>query len=326
MERFVFVAAVTVAIIFGVVSVFGGPHWDMDFDVDARGMDAVVETSAGRLEPQTFAGGELRIKHSAANIVITPEDRTDIVVEIDNPGRLPMPTVSVDEGRVVIDGQLRGRIHDCRGDTVDVRGYGEYAAADLPRIVVRTPRNLSLSWGGAGTAEIGATQSLEADFSGCGDATIGDVAENLSLDVSGSGEVRGGAAQNLSVDLAGSGEVQLGAIANGANVDIAGSGEIVIASLTGSLEADSAGSGALRVEGGAVTDMNVDLAGSGDVSVAASVTRLEVSIVGSGDVDVAGAVGDIDADIAGSGSVSAQSVSGNVRKQVWGSGNVHVGG
>lgn len=330
MERFVFVAAIAIAIIFGIGAVFGGPHFNFNVDGDEYhgGSSAVVETSPGRMEAQTFAGGELRIRYAAAAVTITPEDRSDYVIEIDNSaGRAPMPTVTSDGGGVLIDGRLRGRISDCTDEGgASVRGYGDMSAADMPRITIRAPRNLVVDRGGAGTTEIGATEALNLDISGCGAATIADVANEFSLDLAGSASVRAGAARRLNADVAGSGEVFVGNIAESADVDIAGSGEVTIASLTGDLQTDGAGSGSVTVQGGAVTRADVDLAGSGDVSIAAPVRTLNVSIVGSGDVDVLGEVGDIEAEIAGSGGVSARSVTGNVRKEVWGSGEVRIGG
>lgn len=326
MERFVFVAAIVVAVIFGIAAVFGGPHFDFEMDVDAHGTAPIVAVSAGRMETQNFSGAELRIKSAAANVVITSEDRTDFAVEIDNgAGRLPMPTVSAEGDRVVIDGQLRGRISDCNEGGASVRGYGEMTAADLPRIVIRAPRTLSIDRSGAGSTEIGATENVDLDFSGCGSATIADVAGELNLDVAGSGQIRAGAARTLNADVAGSGAVAVGAVAEGADVDIAGSGSVTIASLTGDLNADGAGSGNVNVQSGAVTDANIDLAGSGDVEIGATVQSLNVSIVGSGDVDITQPVGSIEAEIAGSGSVSAPSVTGSVRREVFGSGEVNVG-
>lgn len=332
MERFVFVVAIAGAIIFGVVAVFGGPHvFHADFDDDDGGFGtaAIVAVSPGRMETQAFAGGELRIRHIAANVTITPEDRTDFAVEIDNSaGRLPMPTVASDNGRVVIDGQLRGRVRDCTSDGgASIRGYGEgaFAAADLPRITIRAPRDVHLDRSGAGVTEIGASQSLDLDLSGCSLTTAGDTAGELSVDVAGSGAVHAGAAHSLNADVAGSADISVGTVTTSASIDIAGSGSVTIASLTGELNADGAGSGDIAVQGGAVTRASIDLAGSGGVSIAAPVEDLNVSIVGSGDVDVAGVVGNLDADIAGSGGVSAQSVTGTVRQEVWGSGEVSVG-
>jgi hypothetical protein len=331
MERFVFVAAIVVAVIFGLGAMFGGSnffHFDGDdWHADARGTAELVAVAPGRMEAETFPGSSLRFKAVAATIVITPEDRTDYLIEIDNtPGQAPMPTVSASDGRVTIDGQLRGRISNCNDGGASLRGYGEFAADQLPRITIRAPRTLSIDRSGAGALEIGAADSLDLDFSSCGSATIGDLTGDLNVDLAGSGAIRAGAAHSLNADVAGSGELSVGAVAEGADIDIAGSGTVTIASLNGDLSADGAGSGNLVVQGGAVNDAKIDLAGSGDVDIAATVQRLEASIVGSGDIDVTAQVGDIDADIAGSGSVSARSVTGSIHREVWGSGEVHVGG
>ncbi len=326
MERFVFVAAVTVAIVLGLFHFLGGPSWSINIDGFEGGRnDPVLQLSAGRFEEQTFQSSDIEVKYAAARVVVTPEDRQDIAISIDNPGHTPMPEVRMDRGRLIVDGRLRGRVSDCSADSVELRGYGTIARAELPLIQIRAPRTLAVEVGGASNSQIGPAQALNASFSGCGIAQIGDVAENLSIDLAGSGEVRTGSAGGLSADLAGSGELYVGAVADGAKVDIAGSGRVDIASLTGSLSMDGAGSGDLIIQGGAVTDANIDLAGSGDVSIAAPVQRLEVSIVGSGDVDVAAAVGDIQADIAGSGGISAQSVTGSVHREVWGSGDIRIG-
>jgi hypothetical protein len=334
MERFVFVVAIAVAIMFGIGAVFGGPHFNFHADWDddeggMRGAAPVVAVSAGRMPAETFAGETLRLRHLAAIVTITPEDRTDFAVEIDNSaGQLPMPTVALDGGRVAIDGQLRGRVRDCGSDgSASVRGYGdgEFIAADLPRITIRTPRDLDIDRSGAGTTEIGATQSLRLDVSGCGTTTAGDVTGAAELDIAGSGDVRIGAVQGLNADIAGSADVVVGAVTGSAEIDIAGSGSATLASLTGELNADSAGSGSVAVEAGSVSTAEIDLAGSGGVTITAPVQSLNVSIVGSGDVDVNGVVGDLEAEIAGSGGVTAQSVTGSVRQEVWGSGEVSVG-
>jgi len=325
MERFVFVAAVTIAVLFGIGAVFGGPHFSFSVDHDG-GTAPVVETTAGRLESQAYQGSELRLKHLAAIVTITPEDRTDYVIEIDSPGGVPMPTVSSSDGAVIIDGRLRGRISRCNDDgTANLRGYEPITPANLPRITIRAPRQLRVTRSGAGRTEIADTETLDLELSGCGAITAGNVAGLLELDVAGSGQVQTGSARELNADVAGSAEVTVGAIAERAEVDIAGSGAVTIASLTGTLSADGAGSGNVIIQAGAVTSADVDLAGSGDVDIAAPVQSLNVSIVGSGDVQVTATVGDIEADIAGSGSVTAQAVTGAVRKEVWGSGDVVVG-
>jgi hypothetical protein len=319
---------VTIAIVWGVVAMFGHGrfiHWDFD-EADAR-MAPLVEVAPGATAPQTFVGDRLQLKHLAANVVITPEERSDFVIEIANPaGRAPMPEVTVEGGRVTVDGRLSRRIQRCLDGGAELRDYGSLTAEELPRITIRAPRDLRIARSGAGSLEIGPSQSLNLDFSSCGSGTVGDVAGELQVDLAGSGRISAGAAQSLNADVAGSGELAVGAVTQGANVDIAGSGAVRIASLEGDLSADGAGSGNLSILGGSINQASVDLAGSGDVDIAAPVRRLNVSIVGSGNVDIAGEVGDIDADIAGSGDVTARAVTGSIRKDVWGSGDVRVGG
>lgn len=332
MERFVFVAAIAIAIIFGVFAAFGGPNWfhvEWDDEDGGRGVAAVLATSPGTMAAATFAGTELRIRNIAAVVTITPEDRTDFAVEIDNSaGQLPMPTVAAEASRVIVDGQLRGRVRGCGDEgAAEVRGYGDgqFAANELPRITIRAPRAVRLDRSGAGSTSIGAAQTVELEVSGCSITTVADVAGDLIMDVAGSGDVNAGAAQSLDADVAGSADVTTGAIANGATIDLAGSGSVTMASLNGALNSDGAGSGSVTVLGGAITTASIDLAGSGDVAIAAAVQDLDASIVGSGGVEVSAPVGNIDAEIAGSGDVSAQSVTGTVRQEVWGSGEVSVG-
>lgn len=333
MERFVFVAAVTIAIIFGVGAVFGGPHFGWNFNVNAdddepRRTAAIVEVAPGRMEAAAFTGESLRIRNVAATVIVTPEDRTDFLIEIDNSaGRAPMPTVTAENGRVVVDGQLRGRISGCQDDGgANLRGYGDLSAADLPRITIRAPRTLIVNRSGAGSTEIGATQSLDFDLAGCGAATIGDVAGAFDLDIAGAGDVTAGAVGgSLEADVAGAGDITLGAVGQGAEIDLSGASNVTIASVTGDFSADVAGAGNININGGTIGTGDIDIAGAGDIDIAAPVQSLKVSIMGVGDVDVAAAVGDLDADIAGPGTVTVQSLTGALRQSVAGPGSVRVG-
>lgn len=328
MERFVFFAAIAFAVIFGIGALASRgdhDHWGFLVDIDGVGEAPLVEAAPGRLEASAFAGSSLNLRNLAANVTIVPEDRTDFLVEIDNPGATPMPTVEADDGTVTVDGQLRGRIANCVDGGAELRGYGAVEAARLPRITVRAPRTLNVDRGGAGVTEIAAAQELNFDFSGCGVATIADVSGALSLEVAGSGTINAGAADTLKASVAGSGEVSVGAVANGAEVDIAGSGSVIVASLTGDLSVDTAGSGAALIAGGQIAEAQIDIAGSGDVNVAAPIQSLSVDIIGSGNVDVDATVGELEADIAGSGNVRVDAVTGQIRRDVLGSGEVNVG-
>lgn len=334
MERFVFVVAIAVAIIFGVGAMVGRSHWSgihIQVDDDEGGGTAdIVATSPGTMASQTFAGENLRIRHIAAIVTITPEDRTDYAVEIDNSaGQLPMPTVASDDGRVLIDGQLRGRVRDCRRDGgAGVRGYGdeEFDASELPRITIRAPRAVNLDRTGAGSTEIGPSQSAYIDLAGCADLTLGDVQEALELDVSGASTVTAGAARSLNADLTGAGELNIGAIAQGAEFDVSGAGNVTIASLTGDFTLDSTGASNFRINSGSIGTAQIDMTGTGSLDIAAPVHTLNAEIMGVGHVDVAGTVGDLDVDIAGPGSVTVQAVTGSMSQDIAGPGSVRITG
>lgn len=326
MERFVFVAAIVVAVGFGLFAIVGkGDHFSIDIDGEG-GTAAITEIAAGTTQPEVYQGTELRLKHLAAVVTITPEDRADFLIEINSPGGTPMPTVSAEEGRVIVDGQLRGRISGCAEDGgASLRGYENVSLAQLPRITIRAPRNLVVERSGAGTTEIGATESLRFEIAGCGDATVGDVAGEFQLDAAGAGNVAAGAARRVEADIAGAGDISVGAVAEGADVDLAGAGTFTMASLTGEFTLSSAGAGDVVISAGALTRANLDLAGAGNVRIAAPVQVLEVQIVGVSDVDVTGAVGDLDAEIAGPGNVTVGSLTGTLRQDIAGPGSVNVG-
>lgn len=343
MERIAFIGAVTAAILVGAWYLMGGRQWGIHVS-DGLALDPIVAAAPAHTEPQTYADAEIVVSHIAGRVTVTPEDRTDILIEIENPGGVPTPTVEVREGELFIDGHLRGRIEDCLEDGARLRGYGVLAAAALPYIIIRTPRTANIKVGGAAATQVGPAQALEASLSGCGSTQIADVAGALDIDLQGSGEIHAGSSGELNVDLAGSGDIiagatsaldadlqgsggmSVGAVTGDADVSVAGSGEVVIAALNGALETDIAGSGSLDVRAGAVTVADIDIGGSGRVNIGAPVARLIVDVMGSGGVDVDAAVGDVDADIAGSGTVNVQSVTGSVVKNVAGSGAVNIGG
>ncbi|MBS0386634.1 MAG: DUF2807 domain-containing protein [Proteobacteria bacterium] len=322
MERFIFVAAIIFAVIFGLFAMVGGGR-HFHFDIDGR-TDPVMPAAAGHAA-QTAHGDELRFKYIAAHVTVTPEDRQDFAIEITNPGHAPMPTIERDGENVVVDGHLANRVDCDDGGGADLRGYGRVAQADLPQIVVHAPRTLHVEYDGAGLAEIGPSQELHLEVSGCGGATAADVAGELEVEVRGSGRVQAGAAHSLDAQVFGSGGLNTGAIADGAAANVFGSGSMTLASVTGSLKANSHGSGGVNVSGGSITNAEFDLFGSGDIVVAAPVQRLKASIHGSGDVTVNGAVGDVDASLFGSGGVHATSITGTVHKQTMGSGDVTSG-
>ena len=333
MERFVIGAAILAAVGIAAGSYFGhavsdehGFRFEINGESEAGGGGGRPASAAAT----PYAAHELRVRNAVAVLNVVPEDRTDIVLEIANPGRLAMPTARLDGDALIIDGGIaHRRIHDCRrvggAYEVSVGGVGDVTLAQMPVITVHVPRAVHLAAGGAVKSTIGASASADLSFAGCGDASVADVAGALKIENDGSGGAAAGAAQSVEINSAGSGDTSLGVIAGKMVVALAGSGGVTAASAAGPLDVSIAGSGDVTINGGAMSEAKISIAGSGDVSVGGSVQALNVSIAGSGDVNVTGAAKDVDVSILGSGDVSIGSVTGTIRKSVLGSGDVTVG-
>ncbi len=249
----------------------------------------------------------IEVKDAAARVTVVPEDRSDIKVEIvsTNP-RLPL-TVRTLAGRTIVDGDLERRIRSCRGAgeraSVDVRDRGSFAYADLPQVVIHTPRDVRIDTGGAVFGAVGRSASLDLGNSGCGDWTVANVAGEAKVSQAGSGDTRMGSTGSLRVRLAGSGDVAAADVKGGLDISIAGSGSAHVKSIAGPLEVSVAGSGDVEVLGGRATTMKVSIAGSGDVDFRGTADSLKVRIAGSGDVHAGQVRGEVSKTIMGSGSI-----------------------
>ncbi len=257
------------------------------------------------------AAPSVEIKDAVARVVVIPEDRADVRVEFLTTNRaLPLTVTKVGE-RTIVDGNLRySKIRNCLSRngqvSVDVTGVGRVGWADMPQIVVHTPRAVTVSAGGAVFGSVGRSDSLSFANAGCGDWTVGNVRGALSARQAGSGDLRGGTAGRADVRIAGSGDVNLVSVSGPLTVDVAGSGDVHAGSINGDLKTSVAGSGDVTVDGGRAHDMKVSVAGSGDVTFGGVADNLEARIMGSGDV-------------------RAAKVTGSLRKSVMGPGTVRIG-
>lgn len=270
--------------------------------------------SFAALAATAAAGGaqaaSVEIRDAVARVVVSPESRADVVVEVlTRNGRLPLE-VRQSGDRVVIDGGLARRIMNCtsRGgrSRVHVRGVGEVAYADMPQILIRTPRQVEMAADGAVFGEVGRAASVDLSNAGCGDWLLANVAGRMSIRQVGSGDTRAGQAGEADLQVAGSGDIVTRAIEGRLGVKVAGSGAVLVERVTGPL--------------------TVQVAGSGDVKVlSGQASAMEATIAGSGDVDFGGDAATLSAKIMGSGDVRARAVRGAVTKTVMGSGDVIVG-
>ncbi|MBX7250115.1 MAG: DUF2807 domain-containing protein [Caulobacteraceae bacterium] len=297
-------------------------------------MKAVYAVSAA-LALVAFAGAaeakgpEVEIKDAVARVVVIPEDRTDIAVEVVNGSRAELPHITVQRlagGKVKLDGGLdsRGllghsRIRGCstRGaapsggnpldslssTTVRVADIGEVNMRETPIITIRAPRDVSVSANGAVFGWVGRANSVELGNAGCGDWVVAQTSGAVEISQAGSGDTTVATSGSLSVSMAGSGDVTAGPTGQ-LEVSIAGSGDVTVASVRGSVEASIAGSGDVTVNGGEATSVEANIAGSGDVTIKAAAGRVEANIMGSGDVTVQSASGPVSKSVMGSGTVT----------------------
>ena len=250
----------------------------------------------------------VEVKDAVARVTVIPEARSDIKVEMltTNPS-LPLEVRQMGD-RVIVDGRLGHRIRSCHSDNgtpkVHVAGVGEVAWADMPQIVIRTPKDVNVGAGGAVYGSVGKSDNLDLSNAGCGDWVVANVAGKMKLNVAGSGDTHTGSAGETRVRIAGSGDVRSQAIAGGLEVDVAGSGDVTTASVSGPLDVKVAGSGDVKIGGGHVPSMKVSIAGSGNVVLDGIADTLDARIAGSGDVRVKQVTGSVSKAVLGSGGVT----------------------
>lgn len=259
---------------------------------------------------------QVEIRNAVARVVVIVEDRADVGVEIQN-GTADLPELRVTrnaDGRVRIDGGLRNRIRECRAGqpsdqpgqnaSVEVRGHGRVNLTAAPLIVIRTPRSVDVSGGGAtfGAVGRGAT-AVELGVGGCGGWTVANVDGPLSVAINGSGDIRAGTSRSLELAINGSGDVSAGATGD-FEAAINGSGDVNVARVDGRFEAAVAGSGDILVRAGEATNFEASIAGGGDIDFRGRAANAEVSMMGGGDVRIQSVTGNVERAIMGGGSLT----------------------
>ena len=261
---------------------------------------------------QAQAAPSIEFRNAVARVVVIPEDRTDVsVVILKNYDRHPLK-VSRGDDHVIIDGGLApgifGNVMNCsmRGGQPRVMlfGFGAIEYADMAQVVVRTPKDVRLSAGGAVFGFVGGTDSLDLTSGGCGDWTVGNVRGQLKLLDAGSGDVHTGSAGSADLRVAGSGDVTTRAIASGAELSIAGSGDVNVEAASGPVKIRIGGSGDVVIRGGHAASLDVLVAGSGDVQYKGVADSFTGMVAGSGDVHVTKVTGPVKKSVAGSGDIN----------------------
>jgi putative autotransporter adhesin-like protein len=269
---------------------------------------AFVTLAAAALASAAVAAPSVKIDHAVARVVVSPENRADIKIEVvgANP-KLPLRTWTF-MGRTYVDGGIHTlRIRSCGGTAshpnADVLGLGHFSEDQLPTIIIHSPPDVHVLASGAVFGRVIRSESVELDNAGCGEWDVGNVHGRLKVAVTGSGSVHAGQAAAAELMVAGSGDISTREITGAVGAENVGSGDIEVASASGALSTRIAGSGHVRVAGGHVTAMQVSIAGSGDVVMRGQADSLRASLVGSGDVQVAKVNGAVSKAVVGSGEV-----------------------
>ena len=298
--------------------------------------------------PPALAAPALRIQHAAVDIVVTPEDRPDIEVDVYRPsGRLPL-SVWKRGDEVVIDGGLNGLFSSCHGSGEGLRALvfprGDFALSEFPQVRVHAPMSLVIESAGIVHGSVTRSQALEIRHSSCGDWTVGNVADTLKASVSGVGSVRTGAAQKADLSLSGAGHLAIGPVATSLTAELSGTGDLTVRS-AGATDLSMSGSG--RLKAGQISGpLSARLSGAGSLEVASLEGSLDVDVSGVGAVKVDGGhasdmraqmsgagrvvfggVADrLNADVSGVGVIEVAKVTGSVDQHVSGVGSVKIGG
>lgn len=122
---------------------------------------------------------------------------------------------------------------------------------------------------------------LVLKISGMCKAKVEPFFEEISVFVSGSGELEAKGCDILEVSVSGSADVNIGAVGSSADCRISGSGDLNIG-IVNNIKAAVSGSGDISI-GDATGTMDITVNGAGDIDIGGNVETLKVSINGAGD-------------------------------------------
>lgn len=255
----------------------------------------------------------LEIRNAAATVVIIPEARSDVSVEVIGGDKRLALKQTQSAGKVILDGGVRVVqcsskfklvVNDWSATRFWAPGIGSFDRSSLPKIIAHVPLDAEISASGAVFGSIGRSQSLSLQTTGCGDWTLANVEGALKLSQAGSGDTQIGTVGSGKIEIAGSGDVSVVSAAKGLGIEIAGSGNVVAQTVDGPLTIEVAGSGDVDIQGGAVSGLDISIAGSGDVSFGGTAASGAFNIAGSGDISVHKVTGAVSRSVMGSGDIS----------------------
>jgi hypothetical protein len=255
----------------------------------------------------------IEFRNVSARVVIVPEARSDVkVIFLKTNPSLPLRIEQGFGDRTIVRGGdwfglFWGAHANCNfGDgepTTMTPGVGSVAYDDLPQIVVRVPEDAVVDAGGAIYGSVGRAHSLRLRIAGCGEWTVANIEDELTVAAAGSGRLHTGSAGHMTLEIAGASTATTTQVQNGLEVSIAGAGDVRVGQASGPVQVSMAGGGNVRIDGGRASTLGVNIMGSGNVDYGGVADSLQASIAGSGDIHATKVLGAVNKSIAGSGSV-----------------------
>lgn len=253
--------------------------------------EAALKNAAPLGATSVHAATGVALEEIAAVLTIIAEDRDDVAVEYQAARGLPAARAYVSGDTLVIDGGLNLDEHPCTerfsaNGVARLPTVGNFRASDLPRLVVRTPRQIDVTVGGAVLATVGPSAGGYVSSHGCGDMTIAQASGSLDASLMGFGDVEiADQTAPLRASLYGLGDMRIGRTAD-AELNLIGVGDLDAKASSGSVKGFLQGTGNLQIASiakGAI----LDLPGAGDFRIGAIAGPFSFKSGGAGRADIA---------------------------------------
>lgn len=251
----------------------------------AIGVGVIAAALAGQA-----TAAELVFRDAVARVVVIPEARSDIQVEVQQ-GRNGAPAVQVSRSAdsVTVYGDSRTRQCNSDGDGggwVKLRGGPRIDMDDAAVVTIRAPLSLRISGGGPVWGQVGRTENLSIDQTGCASWTIANVAGTLETELTNGASVRGGTAGTARLGATNGGAVRI-VQAGKLDARATNGGAVKAGAVSGEVNANASGGGVVSIEGGATRVLTGNAHGGAVIKHGGRVGELSIAANGGSSIKVA---------------------------------------
>ena len=249
------------------------------------GAAALAVAMAGQV-----AAAELVFDDVVARVVVIPEARSDIQVEV-APGRNGAPTVRVSRSGDTVTVSSGSRVRQCNfdgenGSWIVLKGGPRVDMEDAASVTVRAPRDVRIAGHGAIQGSIGRSQTLTIEQSGCANWTAGDVAGALTADMSTGASLRAGSTPTANLTATAGGSVRV-VRADRLEASATAGGVVKAMTAPGMVTATATGGGVVSIDGGSTRSLAGTATGGAHIRHKGRVGDLDVNAQGGAVIRIA---------------------------------------